>query len=58
MYEDIAYEYIANNLMRFQAKKYFFKAILIFLLLEDDVGASKKLEKYLDDDPSLNNSYE
>ncbi len=44
--------------MRFQAKKYFFKNILIFLLLEDTVGAQKKLEKYNDDDPSLNNSYE
>lgn len=44
--------------MRFQAKKYFFKNILIFLLLEDPVGAEKKLEKYNDEDPSLNNSYE
>ena len=44
--------------MRFQAKKYFFKNILLFLLMEDDVGASVKLEKYQDDDPSLNGSYE
>lgn len=39
MYEDIGYEHIANNLMRFHAKKYFFKNVLIFLILEDDVGA-------------------
>lgn len=58
IYEDIAYEYISNNLMRFQAKKFFFKNVLIFLLLDDDVGAQKKLEKYQDDDPSLNGSYE
>ena len=44
--------------MRFHAKNIFFKCILIFLVLEDDIGAKKKLEKYKDDDPSLNNSME
>lgn len=58
MYEDMGYEYLANNLTRFQGKKYFFKNILLFLLLEDTVGAEKKLEKYKDDDPSLNKSME
>lgn len=31
---------------------------MIFLVLEDPVGAQKKLDKYTDDDPSLNGSYE
>lgn len=44
--------------MRFHAKNIFFKCVLIFLVLEDEVGARKKLDKYRDDDPSLNNSLE
>lgn len=58
VYEDLGYEYLTNNLMRFQAKKYFFQCVLLLLLLEDEVGAKKKMEKYQDDDPSLNGSYE
>ena len=58
MFEDLGYDYLSNNLMRFHAKKMFFKCVLAFLLLEDDIGAAKQLEKYSDDDPSLNNSFE
>ena len=58
MLEDLGYDYLSNNLMRFHAKKMFFKATLAFLILEDDIGASKQLEKYLEDDPSFNNSFE
>lgn len=39
VYEEIANEYINNNLMRFHAKKFFFNNILILLLLEDEPGA-------------------
>lgn len=41
MFEDLGYDYLSNNLMRFHAKKMFFKCVLAFLLLEDDIGASK-----------------
>lgn len=44
--------------MRFHAQKFFFNCVLLFLLLEDDMGAERKLEKYKDDDASLANSYE
>ncbi len=58
IFEEVAYEYLSNNLMRFHAKNIFFKCVLLFLLLDDDIGASTKLEKYQDDDPSLNNCFE
>lgn len=44
--------------MRFHAKKLFFKASLLFLVLEDEVGAERKVEEYCEHDPSLNNSFE
>ena len=34
MYEEVAFEYLNNNLMRFNAKDLFFKAVLVFLLLK------------------------
>lgn len=58
IYEEVAYEYLNNNLMRFHASKLFFNCVLVFLILEDDVGAEKMLEKYRDDDPSFSNGYE
>ena len=58
IYEEVAYEYLNNNLMRFHASKLFFNCVLIFLILDDDVGAEKMLEKYMEDDPSFNNGYE
>lgn len=57
-YEEIADEYLSNNLMRFHAKDILVKATIIFLVLDDDIGAEKSLDKYVDMDPSLNNSYE
>ena len=44
--------------MRFHSKGLYFKCVLIYLLLDDVVGAEKMLEKYCEDDPNLNNSYE
>ena len=41
IYEDIAYDYLSNNLMRFHSKKIFFKCTLLFLLLDDDIGAGR-----------------
>ena len=57
-YEDIGYEYLGNNLMRFHSRKYFFKASLLLLVLNDDIGAEKKVEKYSDDDPNFNSCME
>lgn len=58
LFEDVASEYVSNNLMRFHAKALYFKCVLLFLVLEDSVGAEKALEKYIDNDPNLGNSYE
>jgi alpha-soluble NSF attachment protein len=58
IYEEVAHSYLNNNLMRFHASKLFFNCVLVFLVLDDDVGAEKMLEKYKDEDPSFNNGYE
>lgn len=44
--------------MRFHSKGLYFKCVLLYLVMEDTVGATKMLEKYCEDDPNLNNSYE
>lgn len=44
--------------MRFHAKTLYFKCVLLYLIMEDAVGAEKMFEKYCEDDPNLNNSYE
>lgn len=54
----MADSYIGNNLMRFHAKNLYFKCTLLFMALEDDVGAERAVEKYSDNDPNLSNSYE
>lgn len=58
IYEEVADGYLSNNLMKFHSKDLFVRATLIFLLLDDDIGAEKQLEKYADSDPALNSSYE
>jgi hypothetical protein len=58
IYDEIAKEYLRNNLMRFSAKTLFIKATMIYFLLEDDVGAEKALNEYSMEDSSLNNSTE
>lgn len=44
--------------MRFHSKGLFFKCVLLQLVIEDSVGVERKLERYSDDDPNFNNSYE
>ena len=58
IHEEIGREYLRNNLMRFSAKTLFVKNVMIFFLLEDDVGAEKSLEEYSSLDNSLYNSTE
>lgn len=58
LYEELAEEHLGNNLMRFHAKDLLVKATIIFLVLDDDIGAEKSLDKYSDMDPNLNNSYD
>ena len=58
IFDEVGREYLRNNLMRFSAKNLFIKAVMIFFLLEDDVGAEKSLEDYTSEDTSLLNSSE
>ena len=58
IYSEVGKEYLRNNLMRFSAKTLFVKIVMIFFLLEDDVGAEKSLEEYSSLDTSLHNSTE
>lgn len=44
--------------MRFHSKGLYFKCVLLYLVMDDAVGAEKRLERYCEDDPNLNNSYE
>ena len=44
--------------MRHSARELFFKACLLFLVLEDDIGLEKSIEMSSDRDPFFNNSME
>lgn len=44
--------------MRFSVKTLFFKCVLLYLVMDDVVGAEKVFEDYCSKDPNLNNSYE
>jgi alpha-soluble NSF attachment protein len=58
IFDEVAKDYLRNNLMRFSAKNLFIKVVVIMFLLEDDVGAEKSLDEYSLLDTSLNNSTE
>lgn len=58
IFDEVGRDYLRNNLMRFSAKNLFVKAVMIFFLLEDDVGAEKSLDDYTSEDTSLLNSSE
>jgi alpha-soluble NSF attachment protein len=51
-------KYTENNLLRHSARELFFKACLLFLTIEDDVGLEKSIETSIDKDPFFNNSME
>lgn len=58
MFQKMATKYTENNLLRHSARELFFKACLIFLVLEDDIGLEKSIEMSSDKDPFFNNSME
>jgi hypothetical protein len=58
LFEKIAGRYLENNVMRHSAKEVSFRAALLFLVLEDDIGLEKHIEKSSDRDPFFNNSME
>lgn len=51
-------KYTENNIMRHSAKELFFKAALLYLTLEDDIGLKKFIDTSTDKDPFFNNSME
>lgn len=58
IFQKVAAKYLENNLLRHSAKDLYIKVLLIFMLMEDDVGYERSLNKFIDDDPSLSNNYE
>lgn len=58
IYEKLGKKYLSNNLLRHSAKDIYIKCLLLFLVMDDNVGYERKLEKYTDDDPSLINNME
>jgi hypothetical protein len=51
-------KYTENNLLRHSAKDLFFKASLLFLVIEDDIGLEKSIDMASDRDPFFINSME
>lgn len=58
MFQKMGTKYTENNLLRHSARELFFKACLLFLVLEDDIGLEKSIEMSSDRDPFFNNSME
>lgn len=51
--ETIADKYIQNKLTAPSAKEQYFRAILLFLANDDDIGANMALERYINNDPTF-----
>lgn len=51
--ETVADKYMSNKLTAPSAKELYFKAILLFLANEDEIGASQALERYTNNDPTF-----
>mgnify|MGYP003335750695 CR=1 FL=1 len=45
-------------MLRHSAKDLWIKALILFMVLEDDVGYERALEGYLDQEPSFSNNFE
>lgn len=54
----MARKYTEDTMMRHSAKELFFKACLLFLVVEDDVGMAKQIDVAVDNDTFFNNSME
>ena len=51
--ETIADKYMQNKLTAPSAKDLYFKSVLLFLSNEDDIGATQALERYINNDPTF-----
>jgi alpha-soluble NSF attachment protein len=51
-------KYSEDNLLRHSARELFYKACLLFLVIEDDIGLEKAIDIATDKDPFFNNSME
>jgi alpha-soluble NSF attachment protein len=58
MFQKMGTKYSEDNLLRHSARELFYKACLLFLVLEDDVGLEKAIDIATDKDPFFNNSME
>ena len=54
--ENIAEKYLGNNLTAPSAKELEFKGVLLYLANDDIVGASQALKKYMNNDPTFENT--
>lgn len=54
----MATKYTEDNIQRHSARELFFKACLLFLVLEDDIGLEKSIEISADKDAFFHNSME
>jgi len=58
IYESVGKKSLENNLLKYSAKDYFFRAALCYLANEDDVGGNQAISKYEDWDPTFTSTRE
>ncbi|CAN3357390.1 alpha-soluble NSF attachment protein [Diutina catenulata] len=58
MYDKVIEVAMGNNLSRWSLKDYFFKVVICLLCEGDDVEAQKRMEKYVAEEPSFEQSRE
>lgn len=58
IYEKVAEKYLENKLTAPSARDLFFRAVLLYLTLDDATGAANALEKYSDQDPTFSTTRE
>lgn len=56
IYEKVANKNLQNNLTRSSAKDLWVKCLILFMVLDDDVGYERSVDKYLDLEPSFTNN--
>jgi alpha-soluble NSF attachment protein len=54
--ESVAEKYLGNKLTAPSAKELEFKGVLLYLANDDIVGASQALKKYMNNDPTFENT--
>lgn len=54
--DKVADKYLQNKLTAGSAKDLYFKAVLLYLAGDDNVGASQALERYTSNDPTFFNT--